>query len=152
MELDFGLDSDFNFFFEFLVDDDVVIVDVVGFFSDDWGFLCFLQRDLYGFGVLEWVEWLKQDLLDKVWWLGWELLVNILDEFIDQLGGFQWVVEMIGRKGCVVFRFDGMVVFELWVEQGLFIDYVNFREKQCFMSGEKFVVIILEVFSLGVFF
>lgn len=45
--------------------------------------------------------------------------------------------QMTGRKGRVVSRPDGSVVFESRAEQGLSIDHVNLREKQRFMSGEK---------------
>jgi hypothetical protein len=45
--------------------------------------------------------------------------------------------QMTGRKGRVVSRPDGTVVFESRAEQGLSIDHVNLREKQRFMSGEK---------------
>uniref|UniRef100_A0A2I3GHQ2 Protein strawberry notch homolog 2 n=1 Tax=Nomascus leucogenys TaxID=61853 RepID=A0A2I3GHQ2_NOMLE len=65
-ESDPGLDSDFNSSPESLVDDDVVIVDAIGLPSDDRGPLCLPQRDPHGPGVLERVERLKQDLLDKV--------------------------------------------------------------------------------------
>lgn len=44
---------------------------------------------------------------------------------------------MTGRKGRVVSRPDGSVVFESRAEQGLSIDHVNLKEKQRFMSGEK---------------
>uniref|UniRef100_G3RWA9 Strawberry notch homolog 2 n=1 Tax=Gorilla gorilla gorilla TaxID=9595 RepID=G3RWA9_GORGO len=149
-ESDPGLDSDFNSSPESLVDDDVVIVDAIGLPSDDRGPLCLLQRDPHGPGVLERVERLKQDLLDKVRRLGRELPVNTLDELIDQLGGPQRVAEMTGRKGRVVSRPDGTVAFESRAEQGLSIDHVNLREKQRFMSGEKLVAIISEASSSGV--
>ncbi|XP_024207632.2 protein strawberry notch homolog 2 isoform X1 [Pan troglodytes] len=149
-ESDPGLDSDFNSSPESLVDDDVVIVDAVGLPSDDRGPLCLPQRDPHGPGVLERVERLKQDLLDKVRRLGRELPVNTLDELIDQLGGPQRVAEMTGRKGRVVSRPDGTVAFESRAEQGLSIDHVNLREKQRFMSGEKLVAIISEASSSGV--
>ncbi|XP_033054418.1 protein strawberry notch homolog 2 isoform X5 [Trachypithecus francoisi] len=112
--------------------------------------LCLPQRDPHGPGVLERVERLKQDLLDKVRRLGRELPVNTLDELIDQLGGPQRVAEMTGRKGRVVSRPDGTVAFESRAEQGLSIDHVNLREKQRFMSGEKLVAIISEASSSGV--
>uniref|UniRef100_A0A2K6RQF1 Protein strawberry notch homolog 2 n=1 Tax=Rhinopithecus roxellana TaxID=61622 RepID=A0A2K6RQF1_RHIRO len=149
-ESDPGLDSDFNSSPESLMDDDVVIVDAIGLPSDDRGPLCLPQRDPHGPGVLERVERLKQDLLDKVRRLGRELPVNTLDELIDQLGGPQRVAEMTGRKGRVVSRPDGTVAFESRAEQGLSIDHVNLREKQRFMSGEKLVAIISEASSSGV--
>ncbi|XP_064227271.1 protein strawberry notch homolog 2 isoform X3 [Aotus nancymaae] len=149
-ESDAGLDSDFNSSPESLVDDDVVIVDAIGLPSDDRGPLCLPQRDPHGPGVLDRVERLKQDLLDKVRRLGRELPINTLDELIDQLGGPQRVAEMTGRKGRVVSRPDGTVAFESRAEQGLSIDHVNLREKQRFMSGEKLVAIISEASSSGV--
>ncbi|KAL0615277.1 Protein strawberry notch-like protein 2 [Plecturocebus cupreus] len=135
-ESDAGLDSDFNSSLESRVDDDVVIVDAVGLPSDDWGPLCLPQRDPRGPGVLDRVEWLKQDLLDKVRRLGRELPVNTLDELIDQLGGPQRVAEMTGRKGRVVSRPDGTVAFESRAEQGLPIDHVNLREKRRYERRE----------------
>ncbi|XP_036097532.1 protein strawberry notch homolog 2 isoform X1 [Molossus molossus] len=149
-ESDAGLDSDFHSSPESLVDDDVVIVDAVGFPADDRGPLCPPQRDSHGPGILERVERLKQDLLTKVLVLGRELPVNTLDELIDQLGGPEHVAEMTGRKGRVVSRSDGTVAFESRAEQGLSIDHVNLREKERFMRGEKLVAIISEASSSGV--
>ncbi|XP_059107758.1 protein strawberry notch homolog 2 isoform X1 [Peromyscus eremicus] len=149
-ESDAGLDSDFNSSPESLLDDDVVIVDAPMLPTDDRGPLYPLQRDLQGPGVLERVERLKQGLLAKVRALGRELPVNTLDQLIHQLGGPECVAEMTGRKGRVVSRPDGSVVFESRAEQGLSIDHVNLREKQRFMSGEKLVAIISEASSSGV--
>ncbi|XP_076775629.1 protein strawberry notch homolog 2 isoform X1 [Arvicanthis niloticus] len=149
-ESDAGLDSDFNSSPESLVDDDVVIIDTPTPPTDDRGPLYPLQRDLQGPGVLERVERLKQGLLAKVRALGRELPVNTLDQLIHQLGGPECVAEMTGRKGRVVSRPDGSVVFESRAEQGLSIDHVNLREKQRFMSGEKLVAIISEASSSGV--
>ncbi|XP_054548981.1 protein strawberry notch homolog 2 isoform X3 [Talpa occidentalis] len=149
-ESDAGLDSDFHSSPESLADDDVVIVDAVGFPAEERGPLYPPQRDLHGPGVLERVERLKQDLLDKVRALGQELPVNTLDELIDQLGGPERVAEMTGRKGRVVSRSNGTVAFESRAEQGLSIDHVNLREKERFMSGEKLVAIISEASSSGV--
>lgn len=47
------------------------------------------------------------------------------------------LVQMTGRKGRVVRRPDGSVVFESRAEQGLSIDHVNLKEKERFMQGEK---------------
>uniref|UniRef100_A0A8C5KZ57 Protein strawberry notch homolog 2 n=1 Tax=Jaculus jaculus TaxID=51337 RepID=A0A8C5KZ57_JACJA len=149
-ESDAGLDSDFNSSPESLVDDDVVIVDATGIPMDDRGPLSSLQKDTQGPGTLECVERLKRGLLTKVRALGRELPVNTLDQLIHQLGGPECVAEMTGRKGRVVSRPDGTVVFESRAEQGLSIDHVNLREKQRFMSGEKLVAIISEASSSGV--
>lgn len=149
-ESDAGLDSDFNSSPESLLDDDVVIVDAPTLPTDDRGPLYPLQRDQQGPGVLDRVERLKQGLLAKVRTLGRELPVNTLDQLIHQLGGPECVAEMTGRKGRVVSRPDGSVVFESRAEQGLSIDHVNLREKQRFMSGEKLVAIISEASSSGV--
>lgn len=147
---DAGLDSDFNSSPESLLDDDVVIVEAPTLPTDDRGPLYPLQRDQQGPGVLDRVERLKQGLLAKVRTLGRELPVNTLDQLIHQLGGPECVAEMTGRKGRVVSRPDGSVVFESRAEQGLSIDHVNLREKQRFMSGEKLVAIISEASSSGV--
>ncbi|XP_075831666.1 protein strawberry notch homolog 2 isoform X2 [Microtus pennsylvanicus] len=149
-ESDAGLDSDFNSSPESLLDDDVVIVEAPMLPTDDRGPLYPLQRDQQGPGVLDRVERLKQGLLAKVRTLGRELPVNTLDQLIHQLGGPECVAEMTGRKGRVVSRPDGSVVFESRAEQGLSIDHVNLREKQRFMSGEKLVAIISEASSSGV--
>lgn len=45
--------------------------------------------------------------------------------------------QMTGRKGRVVCRPDGSVMFESRAEQGLSIDHVNLKEKERFMKGEK---------------
>nr|XP_021497498.1 protein strawberry notch homolog 2 isoform X6 [Meriones unguiculatus] len=147
---DAGLESDFNSSPESLVDDDVVIVDAPTLPIDDRGPVYPLQRELQGPGVLDRVERLKQGLLAKVRALGRELPVNTLDQLIHQLGGPECVAEMTGRKGRVVSRPDGSVVFESRAEQGLSIDHVNLKEKQRFMSGEKLVAIISEASSSGV--
>ncbi|XP_004717047.1 protein strawberry notch homolog 2 [Echinops telfairi] len=149
-ESDAGLDSDFHSSPESLADDDVVIVEALGLAVEDRGPLCPPQRDVQGLGVLERVQRLKQELLAKVRDLGRDLPVNTLDELIDQLGGPEAVAEMTGRKGRVVSRPNGTVVFESRAEQGLSIDHVNLREKERFMSGEKLVAIISEASSSGV--
>uniref|UniRef100_A0A8C3NPP6 Protein strawberry notch homolog 2 n=84 Tax=Passeriformes TaxID=9126 RepID=A0A8C3NPP6_GEOPR len=59
-------------------------------------------------------------------------------------------VQMTGRKGRVVRRPDGSVVFESRAEQGLSIDHVNLKEKERFMQGEKLVAIISEASSSGI--
>lgn len=46
-------------------------------------------------------------------------------------------MQMTGRKGRVVCRSDGSVVFESRAEQGLSIDHVNLKEKERFMNGDK---------------
>ncbi|XP_009864310.1 PREDICTED: protein strawberry notch homolog 2-like, partial [Apaloderma vittatum] len=105
------------------------------------------QKEMHG---LEHVEKMKQDLLAKVKALGEELPLNTLDELIKHFGGPERVAEMTGRKGRVVCRPDGSVVFESRAEQGLSIDHVNLKEKERFMKGEKLVAIISEASSSGI--
>ncbi|EMP24159.1 Protein strawberry notch like protein 2 [Chelonia mydas] len=150
-----GLDSDFNSSPESLFDnDDVIFVEHTynGFASEDRGSLHFpgSQKDVHGPGVLEHVEKMKQDLLSKVKALGKELPLNTLDELINHFGGPEYVAEMTGRKGRVVSRPDGSIMYESRAEQGLSIDHVNLKEKERFMSGEKLVAIISEASSSGI--
>ncbi|KAL7992991.1 hypothetical protein Chor_017247 [Crotalus horridus] len=95
------------------------------------------QKEMNGSGTLECVENMKQELLSKVKALGKELPLNTLDELIDYFGGPEKVAEMTGRKGRVMRRPDGSVVFESRAEQGLSIDHVNLKEKERFMNGDK---------------
>ncbi|XP_065434480.1 protein strawberry notch homolog 2 isoform X1 [Chrysemys picta bellii] len=150
-----GLDSDFNSSPESLFDnDDVIFVEQTynGFTPEDRGILHLpgSQKDVHGPGVLEHVEKMKQDLLSKVKALGKELPLNTLDELINHFGGPEYVAEMTGRKGRVVSRPDGSVMYESRAEQGLSIDHVNLKEKERFMSGEKLVAIISEASSSGI--
>ncbi|PKU38169.1 hypothetical protein llap_11530 [Limosa lapponica baueri] len=108
------------------------------------------RKDVHGLRELEHVEKMKQDLLAKVKALGKELPLNTLDELINHFGGPEHVAEMTGRKGRVVCRPDGSVVFESRAEQGLSIDHVNLKEKERFMKGEKLVAIISEASSSGI--
>uniref|UniRef100_A0A8C3XKG5 Protein strawberry notch homolog 2 n=1 Tax=Chelydra serpentina TaxID=8475 RepID=A0A8C3XKG5_CHESE len=152
---DVGLDSDFNSSPESLFDnDDVIFVEHTynGFTSEDRGSLHLpgSQKDVHGPGVLEHVEKMKQDLLSKVKALGKELPLNTLDELINHFGGPDYVAEMTGRKGRVVSRPDGSIMYESRAEQGLSIDHVNLKEKERFMSGEKLVAIISEASSSGI--
>uniref|UniRef100_A0A8C0FSE3 Protein strawberry notch homolog 2 n=1 Tax=Bubo bubo TaxID=30461 RepID=A0A8C0FSE3_BUBBB len=105
---------------------------------------------MHGLRELEHVEKMKQDLLAKVKALGKELPLNTLDELINHFGGPEHVAEMTGRKGRVVCRPDGSVMFESRAEQGLSIDHVNLKEKERFMKGEKLVAIISEASSSGI--
>uniref|UniRef100_A0A8C5IJF5 Protein strawberry notch homolog 2 n=1 Tax=Junco hyemalis TaxID=40217 RepID=A0A8C5IJF5_JUNHY len=141
---DMGLDSDLTSSPESLLEtDDVIFVDHT--FSEDRGEQ---GSDREG-GALK-VEKMKQDLLAKVKALGKELPLNTLDQLIDYFGGPENVAEMTGRKGRVVRRPDGSVVFESRAEQGLSIDHVNLKEKERFMQGEKLVAIISEASSSGI--
>ncbi|XP_008939228.1 PREDICTED: protein strawberry notch homolog 2-like, partial [Merops nubicus] len=108
------------------------------------------QKEMHGLRELEHVEKMKQDLLAKVKALGKELPLNTLDELINHFGGPERVAEMTGRKGRVVCRADGSVLFESRAEQGLSIDHVNLKEKERFMKGEKLVAIISEASSSGI--
>ncbi|KAM6938806.1 strawberry notch homolog 2b isoform 1-T1 [Lycodopsis pacificus] len=96
------------------------------------------------------IEEMKQGLLNKIAVLGKELPLNTLDELIDKFGGPDKVSEMTGRKGRVVRRPDGSVRYESRAEQGLTIDHINIKEKDRFMSAEKFVAIISEAASSGI--
>ncbi|XP_061871055.1 protein strawberry notch homolog 2 isoform X1 [Colius striatus] len=148
---DMGLDSDFNSSPESAFEtDDVIFVDTYnGFAAEDRSNFPMLpsQKEMHG---LEHVEKMKQDLLAKVKALGKELPLNTLDELIKSFGGPEHVAEMTGRKGRVVCRPDGSVVFESRAEQGLSIDHVNLKEKERFMKGEKLVAIISEASSSGI--
>ncbi|XP_031363014.2 protein strawberry notch homolog 2, partial [Lonchura striata] len=151
---DMGLDSDLTSSPESLLEtDDVIFVDHT--FSscpgEDRGGFHMLpsQKELHNLRELK-VEKMKQDLLTKVKALGKELPLNTLDILIDYFGGPENVAEMTGRKGRVVRRPDGSVVFESRAEQGLSIDHVNLKEKERFMQGEKLVAIISEASSSGI--
>ncbi|XP_066061897.1 protein strawberry notch homolog 2 isoform X1 [Chamaea fasciata] len=152
-ESDMGLDSDLTSSPESLLEtDDVIFVDHTFVCTgEDRGSFHMLppQRELHGLRELK-VEKMKQDLLAKVKALGKELPLNTLDELIDNFGGPENVAEMTGRKGRVVRRPDGSVVFESRAEQGLSIDHVNLKEKERFMQGEKLVAIISEASSSGI--
>ncbi|KFQ48962.1 Protein strawberry notch 2, partial [Nestor notabilis] len=152
---DMGLDSDFNSSPESVFEtDDVIFVEHTfnGFVAEDRSNFPILhsQREQHGLRELEHVEKMKQDLLAKVKALGKELPLNTLDELINHFGGPEHVAEMTGRKGRVVCRPDGSVVFESRAEQGLSIDHVNLKEKERFMKGEKLVAIISEASSSGI--
>uniref|UniRef100_A0A8C6JKL6 Protein strawberry notch homolog 2 n=1 Tax=Melopsittacus undulatus TaxID=13146 RepID=A0A8C6JKL6_MELUD len=138
---DMGLDSDFNSSPESMFETDDVIF--------PFGTIGFPICDLH-LREPEYVEKMKQDLLAKVKALGKELPLNTLDELINHFGGPEHVAEMTGRKGRVVCRPDGSVVFESRAEQGLSIDHVNLKEKERFMKGEKLVAIISEASSSGI--
>ncbi|XP_063003166.1 protein strawberry notch homolog 2 isoform X2 [Elgaria multicarinata webbii] len=155
-----GMESDFNSSPESLFEnDDVIFVErittsaaVNGFAGEDRGglYLQNPQKEMHGAGALEHVETMKQGLLSEVKALGKELPLNTLDELIDHFGGPESVAEMTGRKGRVVRRPGGSVVFESRAEQGLSIDHVNLKEKERFMNGDKLVAIISEASSSGI--
>ncbi|XP_075592491.1 protein strawberry notch homolog 2 isoform X1 [Balearica regulorum gibbericeps] len=152
---DVGLDSDFNSSPESVFEtDDVIFIEHTynGFAAEDRSNFHMLpsQREMHGLRELEHVEKMKQDLLAKVKALGKELPLNTLDELINHFGGPEHVAEMTGRKGRVVCRPDGCVMFESRAEQGLSIDHVNLKEKERFMKGEKLVAIISEASSSGI--
>ncbi|XP_027571631.1 protein strawberry notch homolog 2 isoform X1 [Pipra filicauda] len=145
--------SDINSSPESLVEtDDVIFVEqtYTGCAAEGSFHMLPSQKELHGLRELEIVEKMKQDLLAKVQALGKELPLNTLDELIDYFGGPENVAEMTGRKGRVVRRPDGSVVFESRAEQGLSIDHVNLKEKERFMNGDKLVAIISEASSSGI--
>ncbi|XP_053156110.1 protein strawberry notch homolog 2 isoform X2 [Hemicordylus capensis] len=149
-----ALESDFNSSPESLVEnDDVIFVDRTnGFACEDRGslYLQGSQKEMHGPGALEHMEKMKQDLLSKVKALGKELPLNTLDELIDHFGGPEHVAEMTGRKGRVVRRPSGAVMYESRAEHSLSIDHVNLKEKERFMNGDKLVAIISEASSSGI--
>ncbi|XP_065601945.1 protein strawberry notch homolog 2 isoform X1 [Cyrtonyx montezumae] len=152
---DMGLDSDFNSSPESVLEsDDVIFIEHAfnGFVAENRSNFHMLpsHKEMHGLRELEHVEKMKQDLLAKVKALGKELPLNTLDELINHFGGPEHVAEMTGRKGRVVCRPDGSVMFESRAEQGLSIDHVNLKEKERFMSGEKLVAIISEASSSGI--
>ncbi|XP_075300329.1 protein strawberry notch homolog 2 isoform X1 [Opisthocomus hoazin] len=152
---DMGLDSDFSSSPESMFEtDDVIFVEHTynGFAAEGRSHFHMLpaQKKMHGLRELEHVEKMKQDLLAKVKALGKELPLNTLDELINHFGGPEHVAEMTGRKGRVVCRPDGSVMFESRAEQGLSIDHVNLKEKERFMKGEKLVAIISEASSSGI--
>ncbi|XP_042691860.1 protein strawberry notch homolog 2 isoform X1 [Centrocercus urophasianus] len=152
---DMGLDSDFNSSPESVLEtDDVIFIEHAfnGFVTESRSNFHMLpsHKEMHGLRELEHVEKMKQDLLAKVKALGKELPLNTLDELINHFGGPEHVAEMTGRKGRVVCRPDGSVMFESRAEQGLSIDHVNLKEKERFMSGEKLVAIISEASSSGI--
>uniref|UniRef100_A0A8C9FCS3 Protein strawberry notch homolog 2 n=1 Tax=Pavo cristatus TaxID=9049 RepID=A0A8C9FCS3_PAVCR len=145
---DMGLDSDFNSSPESVLEtDDVIFIEHA--FNGNFHMLP-SHKEMHGLRELEHVEKMKQDLLAKVKALGKELPLNTLDELINHFGGPEHVAEMTGRKGRVVCRPDGSVMFESRAEQGLSIDHVNLKEKERFMNGEKLVAIISEASSSGI--
>ncbi|XP_070787967.1 protein strawberry notch homolog 2 [Pituophis catenifer annectens] len=150
-----GLESDFNSSPESLVE----MEDVASRYKPINGAMCNdpiglywpnHQKEMNGSGTPECVESMKQELLSQVKELGKELPLNTLDELIDYFGGPEKVAEMTGRKGRVVRRPGGSVVFESRAEQGLSIDHVNLKEKERFMNGDKLVAIISEASSSGI--
>ncbi|XP_010076076.1 PREDICTED: protein strawberry notch homolog 2, partial [Pterocles gutturalis] len=152
---DMGLDSDFNSSPESVFEtDDVIFVEHTynGFAAEDRGSFHLLpsQKEMHSLRELEHVEKMKQDLLAKVKALGKELPLNTLDELINHFGGPEHVAEMTGRKGRVVCRPDGSVMFESRAEQGLSIDHVNLKEKELVFSLPQLVAIISEASSSGI--
>jgi hypothetical protein len=95
---------------------------------------------------------IKMDLLAAIERLGKTLPPNTLDSLITQLGGPQFVAEMTGRRGRVVFRDEtGEVEYEhRTADSDLPADLLNIEEKERFMRGEKLVAIISEAASSGI--
>lgn len=71
---------------------------------------------------------MKNELLDMFNEVGEKLLLNILDYLIDELGGIESVVEMIGRKGRVV-NIDEGIIYEFRSEIDVFFEIFNLIEK-----------------------
>ncbi|CAN0392150.1 unnamed protein product [Ectocarpus sp. 12 AP-2014] len=78
---------------------------------------------------------------------------NPLDQasqLVNELGGAGVVAEMTGRKGRMVKKPDGEVVYEKRNANGISMTMQNVFEKECFMSGQKLVAIISEAASAGI--
>lgn len=71
---------------------------------------------------------MKNELLDMFNEVGEKFLLNILDYLIDELGGIESVVEMIGRKGRVV-NIDEGIIYEFRSEIDVFFEIFNLIEK-----------------------
>lgn len=71
---------------------------------------------------------MKNELLDMFNEVGEKFLLNILDYLIDELGGTESVVEMIGRKGRVV-NIDEGIIYEFRSEIDVFFEIFNLTEK-----------------------
>ncbi|SPP89820.1 blast:Protein strawberry notch homolog 1 [Drosophila guanche] len=93
---------------------------------------------------------MKEKLLARVEELGRLLPPNTLDKLISKLGGTSKVAEMTGRRGRVVRLGRNDFRYESRVEADISMDLVNYREKQRFMEGEKYVAIISEAASSGI--
>ncbi|XP_041448266.1 protein strawberry notch homolog 1 isoform X2 [Drosophila obscura] len=93
---------------------------------------------------------IKEKLLERVEELGRQLPPNTLDKLIAKLGGTSKVAEMTGRRGRVVCLGRNAYRYESRVEADTCMDLVNYREKQRFMEGEKYVAIISEAASSGI--
>ncbi|XP_017154481.1 protein strawberry notch [Drosophila miranda] len=93
---------------------------------------------------------MKEQLLEKIEELGRHLPPNTLDKLISKLGGTSKVAEMTGRRGRVICESRTAFRYESRVEEDTSMDLVNYREKQRFMEGEKYVAIISEAASSGI--
>ncbi|EDW37031.1 GL26016 [Drosophila persimilis] len=93
---------------------------------------------------------MKEQLLEKIEVLGRHLPPNTLDKLISKLGGTSKVAEMTGRRGRVICQSRTAFRYESRVEADTTMDLVNYREKQRFMEGEKYVAIISEAASSGI--
>jgi hypothetical protein len=82
---------------------------------------------------------------------GLTLPANPLDTLIDHLGGVDKVAEMTGRKGRLVRRPNGKIIYRARAEdnEGL-MDEQNLIEKEAFMNKEKLVAIISDAASAGI--
>ena len=78
---------------------------------------------------------MKDELVEKVEILGPHLPTNALDELIEGLGGTEHVAEMTGRRGRIIFKSNGKIMYEVRTEDDA--TAVNVKERQRFMDGEK---------------
>lgn len=91
-------------------------------------------------------EKLRDDLMAKFDEISVKWPVNSLDELIAKLGGPSEVAEMTGRKGRIVQRDDGEIVYESRKDDTS-LEMLNISEKNKFMNDEKQIAIISEAAS-----
>ncbi|KAL8581237.1 hypothetical protein ACOMHN_038337 [Nucella lapillus] len=90
---------------------------------------------------------IKKELMTRVEALS--LPHNTLDSLVDKLGGPSEVAEMTGRKGRVVQNDEG-VQYESRSEVDVSLEFLNLKEKERFMDGDKNIAIISEAASSGI--
>lgn len=94
-------------------------------------------------------EKMRDELLEKFELIAPRLPANSLDDLINKLGGPSEVAEMTGRKGRIVQRDDGEIVYESRKDDAS-LEMLNISEKNKFMDDEKQIAIISEAASSGI--